>query len=93
MIQQYYLKNEANYNSRKGKNQSIKIINKNISQNPNLSTVSLNNISSLDMDKLKFYSTKKINEFTSGYKKEELEKKIRQKQKQIRKQTKSFNEE
>ena len=45
------------------------------------------------MDKLNFYSTKKINEFTSEYKKEELEKKIRQKQKQIRKQTKSFSEE
>ena len=59
VIQQYLLKNEDNYNSRKGKNQSIKIINKNISQNPNLSTISLNNISSLDMDKLKFYLLKK----------------------------------
>ena len=45
------------------------------------------------MDKLKFYSTKKINEFTSGYKKEELEKKIRQKQKQMRKKNKSFSKE
>ena len=70
VIQQYLLKNEANYNSRKGKNQSnvnIKNNKVNVSQNPNLSNVSLNNISSLDMDKLKFYSTKKINEFTSGY--------------------------
>ena len=30
-------------------------------------SLSLNNVSSLDMEKLKFYSTKKINEFTSGY--------------------------
>ena len=29
----------------------------------------------LNMDKLKFCSAEKINEFTSGYKKEELEKK------------------
>ena len=67
VIQQYLLKNEANFNSKKGKNQSNINVKNNISQNPNLSNISMNNISSLDIEKLKFYSTKKINEFTSGY--------------------------